>query len=127
MSTTTPLNNALASVAPTLNVGSAGEIVTTSLTTGDLNDIVSARLKVYHANGGHSVLNTPAAIGIHGFYLLVNGLGTGYCRQQISDAQSLQTYQRFKVGNLGWKPWEKMLTESDLTPILNRLTALENK
>ncbi len=116
------LTDANGDLSKTTIVAFADKLVSHLLEGEDLNDIMDASFCTYFASTSNTCLNKPN--GVSAFYLRVfRNSGNG--RIQILTDYNGVEYQR--VFSYIWQPWKRMLTESDLTQILNRLTALENK
>lgn len=108
----------------TSNVASADKLTAKQLTNENLDDVKSKNLAVYYANGGHSIANVPSGVGSEGFYLQVYGIGTNYCTQLLTRANSNIIYQRINSNNT-WTKWRRLLHEDDLAPLIARISALE--
>lgn len=99
------------------------KLVPKALSNQNLDTIKSGALEFYFAYGGNSCANTPFNAG-SGFSLQVFGQDSSYCCQIITSLSGVQ-YKRFNQNNT-WLPWKRMLTEDDLTPLINRIAALES-
>ena len=108
-----------------LNATNANSIILNKLTDADLNDIKPINYTVYYMDAYNKCINVPTdVIGITG-YLHVNRLSNTYVTQVFYHTVG-NIFTRTCINGI-WGSWQRMITETDLHPLIERIELLESK